>query len=214
MFVPVSRVPDTRRRTPRQRRSKATRDAILEAASRVFTEVGLERATTARIAEVAGVSPGSLYQYFPSKQVLVTALFERETDDQIRGFLELAAEAGVDDVPKLVREHVARAVAIFESKRSLYTVLLDEVPRVSGLRPTQAIDHRVAKQLRLLLELGRARIAPRDLDTAAMLLVRAFRYTLMPIIYEPFEDDRREAFIDELSDMLLAYLLAPRTWRE
>ena len=70
----------TPRKKPRQDRSRATVDAILEATARVLVEVGYERASTNRIARVAGVSIGSLYQYFPGKEALVAALVERHVD--------------------------------------------------------------------------------------------------------------------------------------
>jgi AcrR family transcriptional regulator len=62
------------RKTPRQARSCATVATILDAAARVLTAEGLARATTNRIAEVAGISVGSLYQYFPNKLAIVGAL--------------------------------------------------------------------------------------------------------------------------------------------
>jgi AcrR family transcriptional regulator len=52
-------------------------DSILDAAARVLRKHGYEEATTNRVAEVAGVSVGSLYQYFPNKEALVHALIER-----------------------------------------------------------------------------------------------------------------------------------------
>jgi AcrR family transcriptional regulator len=69
--------PDSTRRRPRQARSKALVDAILDAAAQVLSAEGPERTTTNRIAERAGVSVGSIYQYFPDKQALYTALGER-----------------------------------------------------------------------------------------------------------------------------------------
>lgn len=205
---------DSQRRTPRQERSRATRDAIVEAAGRVFAEVGLERATTARIAEVAGVSPGSMYQYFPGKDALVTALFEREAEEQRGAFVEMAAELGTDDAPRLIRALVDWSIRELEAKKDLNRVLLDEVPRVSGLQQSRAIDQLAAKSVRLLLEIGKVRVQPRDLDVAAMLVVRAFRYTIIPLLDEPVTGRKREAFVDELTDLIAAYLLAPRPWRE
>jgi AcrR family transcriptional regulator len=208
-------VADDRRRTPRQRRSRATHDAIVEAAARVFAEVGLEKATTARIAEVAGVSPGSMYQYFPSKDALVTALFERDSTAQHKKLLELASEMGTEDVRALVRAFVAYSIGEHERHRPLYRVLLHEVPKVSGLGPTIAIDRAAARSLRLLFEVGKGRVMAHDLDAAAILFVRAFRYCAMGVIDEPFADDAaRERFVDELADMLTLYLVAPRPWRD
>ena len=63
------------RKAPRQERSKVMVEAILEAASQVFAELGYARATTNKIAERAGVSVGSLYQYFPNKDSLIASLY-------------------------------------------------------------------------------------------------------------------------------------------
>ena len=65
------------RKTPRQSRSKAMLDLILEAATRVLQRESLAGFNTNRVAEVAGISVGSLYQYFPNKAALVTALIDR-----------------------------------------------------------------------------------------------------------------------------------------
>jgi AcrR family transcriptional regulator len=209
-----SNPPPASRRTPRQARSRATRDAIVEAAARVLAEVGLEKATTARIAEVAGVGPGSLYQYFPSKDTLVAAVYEREAEEQHRAFLALVTELGTDDVPRLVRAFVAWTVQTLEDNAALYRVLLDEVPRVSGLHPSRLFDRKVAASLASLLALWRDRIAVRDVDAAALLVVRAFRYAVIPLVEEPLVGEARERFIEELTDLIAGYLLLPRPWRD
>jgi len=61
------------RKKPRQERSVATVEVILDATARVLCSTGYDRASTNRIAMSAGVSVGSLYQYFPSKEALVAA---------------------------------------------------------------------------------------------------------------------------------------------
>lgn len=66
------------RKAPRQRRSRQLVEDILEAAIRVLSREGAARFTTARVAETAGVSVGSLYQYFPNKEAI---LFRLQTDE-------------------------------------------------------------------------------------------------------------------------------------
>ena len=72
------------RKTPIQRRSKATVEAILTAAAQVFETRGYAAGTTNRIAESAGVSIGTLYQYFSSKEALAVALAEQHIEETQR----------------------------------------------------------------------------------------------------------------------------------
>src|SRR5260221_1671056 len=75
------------RKSASQERSRFTVDALLEATARILVKEGFDRASTNRIAEAAGVSIGSLYQYFPSKEALVAALVERHIDEMSRDLL-------------------------------------------------------------------------------------------------------------------------------
>lgn len=69
------------RKTPRQARSEATVDAIFEATIQVLISEGVRRMTTTRVAERAGVSVGTMYQYFPHKEALLYAVIERYLDE-------------------------------------------------------------------------------------------------------------------------------------
>jgi AcrR family transcriptional regulator len=87
------------RKAPKQARSQATVQAILTAGARVLAQESLAGFNTNRIAEVAGVSVGSLYQYFPNKAALAVALIDQERE-RLAVALE-AAVASVSDVPLL-----------------------------------------------------------------------------------------------------------------
>lgn len=69
------------RREPQQERSRLLVEAVLDAVPRVLRRHGARAVTTNRIAEVAGVSIGSLYQYFPDKQAIFRAVHERHVED-------------------------------------------------------------------------------------------------------------------------------------
>src|SRR5437868_6605036 len=84
-----------------QARTQATVDAILRATARILVKEGYDRASTNKIALAAGVSIGSLYQYFPSKEALVAALIERHMDE-MAGVLRA-------EFPRLAAEPLARA---------------------------------------------------------------------------------------------------------
>ena len=74
----MARRPATKpRKHASQERSRATVDALIEATARILVREGFDKASTNRIAEVAGVGVGSLYQYYPGKEALVAAVIDR-----------------------------------------------------------------------------------------------------------------------------------------
>ncbi len=102
------------RKTPRQARSQATVDRILDVAARFFDTRGYKGTTTNHIAEGAGVSVGSLYQYFPNKDALLTALATRHLDDVVPTLVQLttAYAAAPLDTPALARAIVQTTAAL------------------------------------------------------------------------------------------------------
>lgn len=98
-----------RRRRPVQARSEATVAAILEATAQVLESQGYEGATTGRIAERAGVSVGSLYQYFPTKDAIVVELVERyfaELSERLLATLAQSAEAPIEQAVDAMAETI------------------------------------------------------------------------------------------------------------
>src|SRR5689334_10513065 len=132
---PMRMIPTTNpRRRPRQARAQATVEAIVKATARVLVEEGYDRASTNRIAHAAGVSIGSLYQYFPSKEALVAALVEHH-QERMRDALDLALASGssgsLTDRARLV---VRGMIAAYRVDPQLHHVLCQEVPKVGELQ--------------------------------------------------------------------------------
>ena len=102
------------RRQPQQERSRVTVEAVLEAVPRVIKRHGAGAVTTNRIAEVAGVSIGSLYQYFPDKQAIFNALHERHVEDvkhRIERAVTQCASSSIDAFAACLMEELADAHA-------------------------------------------------------------------------------------------------------
>ena len=121
------------RRAPRQARSQITVTAILDAALRVLTSQGYEKCTTNVVAEVAGVSIGSLYEYFPNKQALVAAVAEREFQ-RFLTFLQSEATAHFEKPFSVaLRAWLDAALSYVERRRDFTRVLCAQYPHLSGL---------------------------------------------------------------------------------
>lgn len=102
-------LPDPRKR-PRQARSVATFEAILEAAARILESLGFAGFNTNAVAELAGVSIGSLYQYFPSKDALIVELIRRERTKLSSRIVEAIQQCDAADLKEKLKLIVQAAV--------------------------------------------------------------------------------------------------------
>lgn len=107
----MSRLQLRARKQPRQARSQVTFEAILAAAARILARESLAGFNTNRVAEVAGVSVGSLYQYFPNKAALVAALIEREHERLARSLEAVVRETVEDSLAEGLQKLASLAVA-------------------------------------------------------------------------------------------------------
>jgi AcrR family transcriptional regulator len=120
------------RKQPTQARSKATVGAIVEAAARILGDQGWAGFTTNKVAEAAGVSIGSYYQYFPDKYSLIEGILDRHFDD-CHLVMKTALE-GEKSLSRFVEELIDGIIAIHSVNSGLHSVLLDEAPRSETFR--------------------------------------------------------------------------------
>jgi AcrR family transcriptional regulator len=142
-------------------------ETILEAATRVLRERGAAGFNTNRVAEVAGISVGSLYQYYPNKASLLFRVQESETDDT---WGEVAALLG--DRSRSPRQRAARAVdRFFETEAAeaeLRRALQDAEVYYRDSAEFHALERRAVEGVRAFLEeVSDGRRRPADLDFAA-----------------------------------------------
>lgn len=96
--------PERKRRIPKQARAGSTVDAILDATLQLLEADGLERLTTNHIAARAGVSIGTIYQYFTDKKAILAALAERKAVAVREGIADLVIhEPGAESLRRIVR---------------------------------------------------------------------------------------------------------------
>lgn len=199
------------RKLPRQERSKATVDAILAATARVLVRDGYERTSTNRIAAQAGVSVGSLYQYFPSKEALVLALVDRHVTAtraallaKMGAVLEAPLEAAVSEV-------VSAMVELYGRDPQLRRVLVEQLPRVGRLRELlEEIEANAMRLVRTYLERHTDELRVTDLDTASFLVVSAVQAATHAAVVTRPERLRDGRLVAGLVDMVLRYLAKDR----
>ncbi len=126
------------KKRPVQQRSKMTFNAIVDATARLLKEGGYRELTTNRIAEVAGVSIGTLYEFFPNKESIVAILAERLLEQAVEEATESFQRAVLMNDYDLINYWVTRMVEVLSGDQDLYRVLIWEIPFLYRLPAIQA----------------------------------------------------------------------------
>lgn len=196
------------RKEPRQARAQATVNAILEATVQVLDREGLEAATTTRVAEVAGVSVGSLYQYFSHRDAILNALQDREFERSLQLLQAVLANANLAKNP---RETVSAAVqglaSLYRASPGLHRVLAIEGLRVARADRVHDFDSRVLAIVRHFLAATDAPIRRKNVDAAAFVTLQAVRATMLAHLLERPPGIEDSAIVEELVDLILRYLV-------
>ncbi len=197
----------TPRKRPRQERSRRTVAALLTATAQVLERRGYAAATTDAIAARAGVSVGSLYQYFPNKDALLAALAERHVDE---GFARL--EALLDpapaalELPELVARFVDAMLALHRDEPRLHRVLFEEAPLPAAVRRrVQAREDAFAERVAALLA-AREGGDPALFRAAAHVAVRTVEGLVHGFVLHPPASLDEAAFRDEVVALVSGYL--------
>jgi len=196
------------RKQPAQARSRAMVEAILDAAARILVKDGYEAFSTNRVAEAAGASVGSLYQYFPNKSALLAELMRRHAQDIMSRMFAAAEAAASGSLEATVRAMVNANIEGHLIDPPLHHVLSEEVPRLGELDWRSAFQRQGVEQVRALLERHRDEIVVADLDLAAFLLANAVDSVVHVAVGERADHLADGALADELCRMIVCYLLA------
>ena len=189
------------RRRPKQERSRAMVDAIMEATAQVLIEQGYDNASTNRIAKRAGVSVGSLYQYFPDKKALVSELAHRHVQEQTRLIALALEQTGKKPLPELARGVLRGVTAAHGPNPALHKVLVEQSP----VGAIQELLLGIEVVVRGYIERHRDEVRVKDPEIAAFLLVTLVDAALCrAVLYRPELLDG-ERLPDAMTDLILRY---------
>jgi AcrR family transcriptional regulator len=192
-----------------QNRSRATVDALIEATARILVREGFEKASTNRVAEQAGVSVGSLYQYFPSKEALVAAVIDRHNQELMQVVREALAEVATLPMEQAVRKLVAVAIEAHRIDPKLHRVLAEQIPRTGRLENMGAFNRETSALFRAYLEDHKDELRAVDLELAAFVCVTSIEaLTHTAVLHQPkiLSDETVGTLVDEATRLVVRYL--------
>ena len=198
------------RKQPLQGRSRDTVAAILAAAAQVFTRRGYAATTTNHIAARAGVSIGSLYEYFPNKDALLVALLEQHIreGEVILGRVALEAPTGPSPIREVIRRFVRAMVDLHARDRALHRVLFEEAPLPKRVRRQLAdVENRITAQVEGYLQMN-PEVTTRDPALAALVLVQTIEGLTHKLVVHGDPAADADDYVEEIVVLVTAYLAA------
>lgn len=193
------------RKLPSQERSREMFEAILDAAAHVFVELGYARATTNKIAEAAGISVGSLYQYFPSKDAIAVELLRRyrmKLLGLVGDALGRVNERGLERVVRDLVDALLRAEGI---DPALQRVLIEQVLRTSARAEVLGFEEQLEVVVAERLRAAATGVPEKDLRVAAFLVVRVVLAVVHAVRVDRTELDTTR-LRDHVTRLLVRYL--------
>jgi AcrR family transcriptional regulator len=194
------------RKGPKQQRSKVTVAAILDATVQVLERQGSDAASTSRIAEVAGVSVGTLYQYFANREAILDALQDREFERATEMMNRVLSRGAYHSDREVARAVIEGLLELHSAAPTLHRVLVVAGLSVTPTERVQAFDMRIIAVIKSFLSLAKVRIRRANLDAAAFVVYQAVRASMLACVVERPAGLDSETLVDELTDLVLRYL--------
>lgn len=194
-------------RVPQQERSRETRNRLIAAGERLFSQKGFHKTTSKEIAKEAGVAIGSFYAYFADKKAVFTDVLKRHSQQVFDSISEVMPEDIGNTDPRGLLAALIKAIILAhelspEFHREL-TVMVHSDPEIRTV--VAGWEEEATARIYEILALWKDRIRTKDLEAAALLIYETLEAAVHRIKLYGL-DMKEERLVDELSDMLSRYL--------
>ena len=212
----MARKPATNpRKSASQARSRQTVEALLEATARVLIKEGYDKTSTNKIAAVAGVSIGSLYQYFPTKEALVAAVIDLHMHEMFGLVRDALVKVTTRPIEVAARELVSVMIEAHRVNPKLHRILVEQTPRTGQLENVEAVEREAYGLVRAYLEAHRDELDVADTNLAAFVCVTAVEALTHAAVVRPPErlsDEQATKLVDDVTRLVVRYLQkSPKT---
>jgi AcrR family transcriptional regulator len=194
------------RKRPKQARSRSLVGSVVTATIRILRTSGFDRSTMVRIAEVAGVSVGSLYQYFPNKETLVAEVIHSEVNLLVRMIEEKAGGMGSEKIDRVVDVLVRTVLEFFVQEKKLHKAISGPILSLGQVETVIAGRRRVGELIERLLKERGSEVEIRDCYLAAYTIINVLMGVVEAILYDEMSEAFQENLIQESQRIVRNYL--------
>jgi AcrR family transcriptional regulator len=205
----TNKTPTAPRKTPRQERSRFMVTSILDATARVLVEFGFSKTSTNLVAERAGISIGSLYQYFPSREALVAGVGRRYAEEKRAKLEALLLKSSGDDLRMDITMIVNAIAQTKAADPELSYALVREVPKLGELDWREEVEARSLALAQSLL-LKHASEIRKDINhqAAGFIIAKALEGVMTALTQARMTKSKSNSVKSEFIEMVVRFLSA------
>ena len=197
------------RKQPKQARSRKAVNELIDATAQVIAQRGLAQTTTNHIADRAGVSVGSLYQYFHDKDDLIEALLERLTGEIASALDDTLAQVGDADVQSVVQALLRTALAATNNQENLYLELARNWNQLHTLTVINMLEEHMMEACRRYILRHHGELKVDNLPAMLFVVINSTLFTVMRHQSLANPPISTQELIDALSTMIATYAERP-----
>jgi AcrR family transcriptional regulator len=194
------------RKSPRQKRAQVTVEAILTATTHILVHEGYKSLSTNRVAKVAGVSIGSLYQYFPNKEALLTAIVDNHVQLILQTMEQHLEETEGSSFETLIRVLLKGLMDAHSVNPELHRVLKEEVSQQACLSSMRDFEKTVLDLVRTTLEERHGELRPIDPEVGSFIISYVVEAVLRATVVSKEWQKRTDEIFEEMVHLVTSYL--------
>ncbi len=199
------------RKRPQQQRSRQMVDTLIEATARTIARHGLDATTTPLIAETAGVSVGSLYQYFDGKEALIAALLDKLARDVTRMLNQRVVLTEQVTLQDMVRTSIRLTLALMHNDEGLYLEIARNWHRLPVHRVADTLEQHVMEMGRIYFLKHLHDYPIPDLQVRLFVAYNSVLFTLVRFISQERALLTEDEVVEGLTAMVTSYLKEQKT---
>jgi AcrR family transcriptional regulator len=194
------------RKQPNQERAYSTMEDILKATAHILEKEGFEKASTNKIAAKAGVSIGSLYQYFPTKDSIVALMMDRFMKHEMEIFNQVLAEKNAKNLEQTIRAIIEAMMASKRKNRRFTKIFAQKIFGFNKFEMLKKVDDYLLELFKIHIEPFAHEIRKDNLEMSLWMIMQAVKLIPVTLIFDERYDLDDPRVVDELVHMTYSYL--------
>ncbi len=194
------------RKSPKQLRSRQTVDKILQAATDVIIANGMDALTTNKIAEAANVNIASLYQYFPNKDAIITAIFE-DNINNMADVWRIQLEEMMDlPIKEATKRWLHAGIDFYRQSEGLFPEFVRSYHSTTPFPGTEFIEQRLIETVRRFAMRRRDKVMVENINIAIYVGFNSAMLVMAKHLSDPNSYLKDEEVVDGIAEMLSKYI--------